>query len=52
MLLGKAFLPVPRSEVCAFAPLSGAKAGFVWGGDGEVRMVKSGGAWMVLFSKV
>ena len=52
MLLGKPFLPLPRSEFCAFAPLSGAKAGFVWGGGGEVRMGKTGGVRIVLSSKV
>ena len=52
MLLSKPFLPLPRSEFCAFAPFSGTKAGFVWGGGGEVRMGKTGGVRIVLSSKV
>ena len=52
MLLGKPFLPLPRSEFCAFAPLSGTKADFVWAGGGEVRMGKIRGVRIVLSSKM
>ena len=52
MLLGTPFLPLPRSEFCAFAALSVTKAGFVWGGGGEVRMGRIRGVRIVLSSKM
>ena len=54
MLLGKPFLPLPRSEFCAFAPLSHCETAkelaLVW--RGKVRMGKIGGVQIVLSSKM
>ena len=56
MLLGKPFLPLPRSEFCAFAPLSHCEAAKELAlfelGRGEVRMGKIGGVQIVLSPKM